>query len=98
MMFRLLAASLLSLELLASPASAIPKAPLTEEVPPALQEAREHRDSLSRVLMGVVAISLFGAPIVGCTLYKQHLAYREAIRRNSIERLERIWQMNSRSR
>ena len=90
MIFRLLALSILSLEVLASPAKAIPKAP-SQDALLSVQQNAGSEDSLTRVLMGVAAIGLFATPFTGYALYKQHLAYKEAIRRNCIERLERAW-------
>lgn len=97
MMFRLLAISVLSLEVFVSPARAIPKAPVTD-TPASVQQPPILEEPLSRTLMGIVAIGFLGTPVIAYLLYKQHLAYKKAIRHNCIESLERAWRMSSKSR
>jgi hypothetical protein len=96
MIFRMLALSILSLEVLASPVRAIPKAPSSLEAPPTTQQDASSEDLLHQ-WMGAAAIGMFITPVLGYLLYKQHLAYKQAIRRNTIESLERMW-LRSKSR
>ncbi|MGV0026364.1 hypothetical protein [Phormidesmis priestleyi] len=91
----MLAISILSLEILASPVRAIPKAPPSPDASSVQQETLPE-DSLHK-WMGVAAIGMFATPVLGYLLYKQHLAYKQAIRRNTIASLERMW-LRSKSR
>jgi hypothetical protein len=86
MIFRMLVISILSLEVLASPVRAIPKAPPSTESSPTTQQ-----NALPEAWMGIAAIGMFATPILAYLLYKQHLAYKQAIRRNTIASLERMW-------
>ncbi len=95
MIFRMLIILILSLEVLASPVGAIPKAQSNEVSPTPQQDASS--EDLLHQWMGVAAIGVFATPVLGYLLYKQHLAYKAAIRRNTIESLERMW-LRSKSR
>jgi hypothetical protein len=47
--------------------------------------------------MGAAAIAMFATPVLVYLSYKQHLAYKQAIRRNTIASLEKMW-LRSKSR
>lgn len=111
MISRLLVIPLLSLGFSLSVTSAIaaisaPKA-LALVRQPNLEQDSQKQDSQpqtfsngaeQQVFLGVLAICLLGTPVLGCSIYKQHLSYCKVVQRNKVESLERIWKLPSKTR
>jgi hypothetical protein len=86
MIIRILAISILSLEVLASPVEAISEVPLLTS-----QQRTSSTQSNDR-WMALAAIGIILTPLLGSALYRQHLAYKKALYRSYVENLEKMWE------